>query len=192
MRQLWKSTDKRLTGPQYSWPLSAFFSHTTKSLLPFEFEPDALEKQDLKEKKAKVPYKETNEWFCCDKDKNGSLPPLVLSFSTKTRKPDKLAIRKVISQAVRSAFAVPLHLLNIMKPCSVALVNIKRIHRLEKTADKQANEGSVSNRCCAQVVALYTQWRSEESVSQSSASSLGFTHCHWIPVIIPDYWSWVI
>lgn len=80
---------------------------------------DVLEKQDLKEKKAKVPYKKTNEWFCCDKEENGSLPPLVLSFSTEMRQPDKLAIRKVIWQAVQSAFAAPLHLLNIMKSCSI-------------------------------------------------------------------------
>lgn len=107
---------------------------------------DVLEKQDLKEKKAKVPYKETNEWFCCDKEENGSLPPLVLSFPAETRKPDKLAIRKVIWQAVQSAFAAPLHLLNIMKPYSVALVNIKRIRRLEKTTDKQANDSQCIKR----------------------------------------------
>ncbi len=143
---------------------------------------DVLEKQDLKEKKAKVPYKETNEWFCCDKEENGSLPPLVLSFSAETRKPDKLAIRKVIWQAVQSAFAAPLHLLNIMKPYSVALVNIKRIRGLEKTTDKQTND--------SQCVVFRSMWLFElsgapksESVSQSSASCLGFTHCLWIPVM---------
>lgn len=52
-------------------------------------------------------------------------PPLVLSFSTETRKPDKPAIREVIWKAAQSAFAAPLHLLNIMKPCSVPLVNIR-------------------------------------------------------------------
>lgn len=132
MRQLWKSADKRLTGPQYSWPLSTSYSHTTESLLPFEYKQDVLEKQDLKEKKPKVLCKEMNEWFCCDKEENGSLPPLVLSFSTETRQPDKLAIRKVIWQAVAS----PLHLLNIMKPCSVPLLNLKRICTLEKTTEE--------------------------------------------------------
>ena len=98
-------------------------------------------------------------------------PPLVLSFSTEMRKPDKLAIRMVIWQAVQSAFAVPLHLLNIMKPCSVALVNSKRIHRLEKTTDKQVRD--------SQTFLLLNF----DTVSQSSARCLAFAHCHWIPVI---------
>lgn len=69
-----------------------------------------------------------NRWFCYDKEENYSLP-LDLSFlSSERRQPVKLAIRRVIWQAAQSAFAVPLHLLNFTKPCSVALVHIKKIH----------------------------------------------------------------
>lgn len=105
MWQLWKSADKRLTGQQYSQPLSTFCSHTTEPLPPFEYKQDTLEKQNLKEKKAKVPYKETNEWFSMTRKRMVYSPQLVLSFSTQMRRPDKLAIRKVIWQAVQSAFA---------------------------------------------------------------------------------------
>jgi len=101
----------------------------------------------LKRKEAKVPYKEMNEWFCCDKKENCSLPPLVLSLSTERRRPDKLAIRGAIWQALLSAFAVPLNLLNIMEPCSLALVHIRKIHSLEKTTD----DSSVSSLCSALV-----------------------------------------
>lgn len=149
--------NSKLTGSQYSWPLPTSCSQSTKSLLPFELRAWIFEKQGFKERIAKVPHKETGEWFCCDKEENGMLPPLVLSFSTEMREPDKLAIRKVIWQAVQSAFAAPLHLLNIMKPCSVPLVNIKRIHRLEKTTDTQKMTASVSNARSDQVnVALWT------------------------------------
>lgn len=129
--------NSKLTGSQYSWPLPTSCSQSIKSLLPFELQAWIFEEQGLKERIAKVLHKERGEWFCCDKEENGMLPPLVLSFSTEMREPDKLAIRKVIWQAVQSAFTASLHLLNIMKPCSVPLVNIKRIHRLEKTTDTQ-------------------------------------------------------
>lgn len=193
MRQLWKSAYERLTGPQYSWPLSTSYSHT-KSLLPFEYERDVLEKQDLKEKKANVPYKETNEWFCCDKEENGSLPTLVLSFSTETRQPDKLAIRKIIWQAVQSAFAAPLHLLNIMKPCSVPtrLVNIKRIQKLEKTSQDAKWQPMYQT-----YVLLRPTWRSElKRVSQSISQQTAVQGLHTVSEFLlcfihkGDYCSW--
>lgn len=98
-----------------------------------------------------------------------------LSFlSAETRQPDKLAIRKVIWQAAQSAFAAPLHLLNIMKSCSTPLkVNIKRIHRLEKTTEDGKWQSVHQMLCSAQVnKGLWTQWRSEEWVSQSVVCQL--------------------
>lgn len=54
--------------------------------------------------------------------------PLHLSFlSSEQRQPVRLAIRTVIWQAVQSAFTLPLHLLNILKPSSVTSVHIKTI-----------------------------------------------------------------
>ena len=175
-----------MTGPQYSWPFSTSYSHTTGPLLPFEYEQDVLEQQDLKEKKAEVPYKETNGRFCCDKEENGSLPPLVLSFSTETRQPDKLPIRKVIWQAVQSAFAAPLHLLNIMKPCSVPLVDIKRIRRLEKTTDKQAHDCERIKPTIQVNVALWTH----KSVNQSLSSSYVLFIKEITAADLLVIWSW--
>lgn len=115
-----------------------------------------------------------NEWFCYDKEENGSRPLLVLSFSTEMRQGDNLAIRKVIWQAVQSAFAAPLHLLNIMKPCSPPLhtnYTIKWMCRLEKSTEGIKLQPVYEAYVLVQVkVALWTQWHTEERVGQSAAS----------------------
>lgn len=161
----WGNSERVQTNDWQAHNTAGLSPHPTR-ILPFGYEQDVLEQQDLQEKKAKVPYKRTNGRFRCDREENGSLPPLVLSFSTETRQPDKLAIRKVIWQAVPSAFAAPLLLLSIMKPCSLPLVNIKRIRRLQKTTDKQAYDSQCIKRT----------WLFElRGVSQSISCS-GSTH----------------
>lgn len=156
-------------------PLSTSCSHTTKSLLPFEYEQDVLEMQGLKEKKERYHIKRWIDDFCYDKEENCSLP-LHLSFlSSERRQPVKLAIRRVIWQAAQSAFAVPLHLLNITKSCSVALVHIKKVHSW-KRAQRMTDDSRWTEPC----VLLGAAWLSGhcwKGLSQNPSHHLSGDHC---------------
>lgn len=126
MRQLWKSTDGAIDRPTIRPAfLYVLLSHC-QVITTIWIRARCTWEAGLRRKESKrYLIKRRVSDFAVTRKRMDRSPPLVLSFSTETRKPDKLAIRKVIWQAAQSAFAAPLHLLNIMKPCSVPLVNIR-------------------------------------------------------------------